>query len=233
MFNQSLSMDKEIQIYRMDRIQYFRQFMDTPEHTYSRFMLLHIIPDTFLDPSYKKNLYVMNRKREIYIRDLFEGAYCTDGLIPAVDGLRFVSHQNNREGRLFNNGIAEVFYPLHTLLNGLERYPSGRLAFLSLRDTIMQVVDKYLERMNNAIETSRVFVCVSIIGCLGVVTEDEFDADFRGVIDRNELICDPVCIEDYSNDEVVEDAKRELLLSYYLALGIQRRKELAQLIEQM
>ena len=91
----------------------------------------------------------------------------------------------------------------------------------------------YTRKRNGALETSRIFVCVSIIGCAGVVTEDEFDADFRGNIDRNELICDPVCIEDYSNDEIVEEAKRELLLNYYLALGIQRGKELSQLIEQM
>lgn len=49
MFNQSLSLDKEIRNYRIERIDYYRSQAETEQSIYSRFLLFHIIPETFLD----------------------------------------------------------------------------------------------------------------------------------------------------------------------------------------
>ena len=47
MFNQSLSLDKEIYNYRKERIQYYSEQSENKNDTFSRFLLLHIIPETF------------------------------------------------------------------------------------------------------------------------------------------------------------------------------------------
>lgn len=231
MFSQSLSMEKEIYNYRMERVRYFQQQEDTPEFKYSQFALLHIIPDTFLDSSYKKNLYLMQRKNQIFIGDLFQGVGCNDGPIPSVDGLRFTSYRNYAESRLFYNGIAEALIPIHGLINGFNQHPQGRLAFIPLWDMISGVIRKYVQRMRYIFDTTHIFVCISILGCKGVITEDELSADELGMIDRDVVICDPVSIEDFTDDEIVENSTKQLQIDYLLSLGIRYHDLLRKLID--
>lgn len=47
MFNQSLSLDKEIYKYRKERIEYYSEQSENKNDIFSRFLLLHIIPETF------------------------------------------------------------------------------------------------------------------------------------------------------------------------------------------
>lgn len=69
MFTQSLSMRKEIERYRKERIQYFQsQEIDNSEK-YSRILLIHILPDTFLDESYNKNMFLLYRKTSLKRQD--------------------------------------------------------------------------------------------------------------------------------------------------------------------
>ena len=230
MFSQSLSIEKEIHNYRMERVHFFQQQEDTPEHKYSQFMLIHIIPDTFLDSSYNKNLFVLQRTNQIRISDLFQGVSCNDGPIPAVDGLRFTSYRLNEESRLFNNGIAEAFIPLNYAIKPHREYPEGYFASAYIWEEIKTVIETYRQRMRDIFETKRLFLCVTIVGCKGVITEDEFYSEYKGLIDRNLLLCDPVSIEDYYNDEMSKKSIMILQLNYLLALGIQHQKIIQYLI---
>ena len=53
MFTNSLSLEKEVERFRRERIDSFRMQEDTEDYKYSKFMMLHIIPETFLDSNYK------------------------------------------------------------------------------------------------------------------------------------------------------------------------------------
>ncbi|MBR3017523.1 MAG: hypothetical protein IKH57_10695 [Clostridia bacterium] len=217
----------------MERIRFFQEQEDTPEQKYSRFMLLHIIPDTFLDSSYNKNLFILQRTNRIFISDLFQGVNCNDGPIPAVDGLRFTSYRLNEESRLFDNGIAEAFVPLNYAITSQRGFPEGYFASIYIWDKIKTVIEKYRQRMRYIFDTKRLFVCVTIIGCKGVVTEDEFSSDYKGMIDRNLMLCDPVIIDDYYNDEMSQKDMKKLQLNYLLALGIQYQKTIQDLIAEI
>ncbi len=233
MFTQSLSLENEIYNYRMERVQYFQQQEDTPEQKYSQFLLLHIIPDTFLDSSYNNNLFILQRKNQIYISDLFSGVNCTDGPIPTVDGVRFTSYNFNEESHLYNNGIAEAFVPLHNLIRTPKEFPKGYLASTNVWEKIEFVIAMYRRRMRYIFATKRLFVCVTIVGCKGIISEDSGFFDYRGLIDRNLIICDPVIIEDYYNDEVSDMEIKKLHLNYLLALGIQYQKSVRDLIAEI
>ena len=232
MFTQSLSMEKEIYNYRMERIRFFQQQEDTPDHSYSQFVLLHIIPDTFLDSSYNKNLFLLQRKSQIKIDDLFSGLYAISRMVPSVDGLRFTSNYNHDEGHLFNNGIAEALVTLNDLINGLDRYPKGRLANISLWEVIESTINKYIQRMQ-FLNTPRLYVGISIIGCKNVITEDVFPDSQRGTIDRDYVICDPISIEDFTNEEITSGAINRLHIDYLLSLGIRYQEDLRKLIDQV
>lgn len=62
MFTQAYSVELAIQHFREERIRSFMSEEDTSDHRYSRFLLLHMIPETFLNTAYNKNLYVLQKR---------------------------------------------------------------------------------------------------------------------------------------------------------------------------
>jgi len=49
--------------------------------------------------------------------------------------------------------------------------------------------------MKDILSTQRVYVCISIIGCQGVVTAKNSIAGVTASIDRNSLLCEPCVID--------------------------------------
>ena len=87
--------------------------------------------------------------------------------------------------------------------------------------------------MKNIIDTKRVFISISIIGCKDVATEDNFFRDYRGKIDREVMLCEPVVIENIENESFVDNALKRLQIEYALALGIKSSETLNKLIEEV
>lgn len=233
MFSQTLSLSKEIRAFRENRIHYFRSQEVDNDQKYSRFLLFHIVPDTFLDDSHSKNMFLLYRKNKLNPSGLFNSVFCDDGPVPSVDGIRFASYRNNEESRLFNNGVAEVFIPISTMIRINNDNPQGRIPYISLWEKTEPVIKAYINRMQTIIDSNRIFLCLSVIGCKNVATEGRPNENLYGIIDRDLVICDPVSIEDVSDESIVEESIKRQELDYLLALGIQYQPQISKLIDEV
>lgn len=230
MFVQSVALEKEIEKFRKERIAYFK------EQGIERFMLVHIIPDTFVDSSCNKLVYVLNRQKSKALSRIFEPAGCTYALCPIVDGF-FIRDTRNyyvREGRLFNNLILECYDSLekevepHSNHNGTFEY----FYYSDVWKLISDLFDSYISEMIHHLSTKRVFVCISIIGCKDVVSRTTEFQMYAATIEKSELLIDSCVLEDITNSKSLEQFKKYLNLNYYLSLGISEGKEFAELIKE-
>ena len=238
MFNQSISLDKEIYNYRKERIDHYKSLSENKDDVYSRFMILHIIPETFIDYDYNKNMYALCKTKNINFSSIFSEFRCNNTFIPCVDGLHFIpdSYYNSKaECYIRNNGIVECFTPLdEDLIFFNDKYPNGHIR----SDYIWTMVEKtcynYLKIYDQIHSNEIIYFCLSIIGAKGAVSQtpdDEGDIYYTGIIDRNNVICDPVIIENISNG--FENAIKKLHIEYLLSIGVKYDKELEELIHEL
>lgn len=234
MFNQSLSIENEVQNYRKQRIDYYRSQEDTEDYRYSKFLLLHIIPDTFTDSSYRKNVFLLQKQQPtLKFSQIFDGISCNNSAQPNVDGLRYMDYRNENQGTINNNGIAECFCPIHNLLKMDPQVSKDYLPSAYLWGLLEPVIRQYVDIMKNVLSTKRLFLGISVLGCKDVMSEINFDTVTIGHIDRNTIICPPTAIENYSNEDEFETSLKWLQIEYYLSLGIKTSKSLTSLIEEV
>ena len=237
MFNQSLSLDKEIYKYRNERISYFQAMEDDDNHTYSQFLLLHIIPETFMNSSYNECIFILEKNGNYKFSDICSEFDCTTRSIPCVDGLRFngdVNYGHSAVCHINNNKLVECFFPLrHTLNIGYSKNPNGSLAWEYVWKKIWGAVCKYCNIFKPLLGNQRVFVCISIVGCKGVSSSSEVE-EFRSVysssIDRNLLLCNPIVLEDIDSDDAQETMGKKLYIEYMLSIGKKYNKDLEKYI---
>lgn len=235
MFNKSMSIEKEVQLYRENRISYYKEMQKEEDVTCSPFLLLHIIPDTFMDSYYNKNLFIIEKQERISFYKIFSEIGCSSWSIPNVDGLRFYIYNSNVECQVGNNGICELYFPLYESISfgRSEKYPNGYFPSEYVWEKLKPVVENYISSMKNILHSNRVFVCVSIIGCKDVATEDSWGVVHSGKIDRNNVICLPVVFDNILDEENVYLAIKQFQIEYYLALGMKNSKELKELIKEV
>lgn len=225
MFNQSLSLDKEIYNYRMDRINFYRNQEDDEQYTYSQFLMLHIIPETFLDPAYNQNMLALEKNKGMQFSSVFSEFYCSTYSIPCVDGLRFVPYSKQypkSECYIYNNGIAECFFPMRESLNyGSDKYPDGYISWKYVWDKICGTVYKYNETCKSLCSETKLYVCLSIVGCKGVRStgEEAFFHNYIGKIDRNLILCNPISIDNIESKEEEELLLKKLYIEYMISIG--------------
>lgn len=221
MFTQSLSLEKEIEYFRRDRIQYFLEQEDTNDHRYSRFLLLHIIPETFLNSTYDKNLFLMEKRENVKFGSIFSAARCNSFYQPSVDGIRSVNTESGTECLLFNNGISELYFPLesnYVVDVFSEKHPNGILSFDSLRDSWPEFIMAYFSLFPQHYKANRYFVCASVIGCKGVTSLPSRISLAMPIVDRNTIICPPTVF--WSNRGEEDKNMKMFELNCALALGI-------------
>lgn len=233
MFAQSQSLEKGIQQFRKERIDFFRSQEDTPEFRYSKFLLLHIIPDTFMDTSYNNKLFVVSQKKDIKFSDIFYYLSCQYIYSPTVEGLKFPKYMNSGEGLLYNNGIAEAFCPYYDRLTLSSPSDLNQIfATTATWNMIENIVNAYIEKMKDIISAERVFVAISLIGLKNVKINN--DDGFRQiVIDRDELLLNPIEIDNIKDEETVIRALKMQKIDYSLALGISNSSTLNTLIKEI
>ena len=172
MFTQSLSMEKEIEHFRRERIDYYRGQEDNKTFDYSKFLLFHIIPETFLDSSYNQPMFALEQKGHCF-SGIFNSFWCNTYSFPMVEGIRYKAARFNAECRLYNSGIAEVFFPLLTYLGcDYSAYESGFFDQQAIWENICSTISEYIKRLTAVLETRKLYVCITIIGCKGVATEN-------------------------------------------------------------
>lgn len=100
-------------------------------------------------------------------------------------------------------------------------------------DDISPMAKQYIRVMQDVIETKRIFLCISILGCKNTITNYGEFREVIGRIDRDSILCNPVVIEDLENEDSVDIAIKRLQIEFYLALGIRRSEELDKLIAEV
>ena len=223
MFVQSNTLDEEIVKFREKRISELRK---TGDQRYHRFMLFHMIPESFL--SERKQLFVLERQRHQSFRAVFTGTGLDSNSIPCVDGLRYVNAYGDEEAILYNNGIAEFILPLNNYLTNTE---SG-LFFCNdkIWNCIENVVQGYQTVIPDLFGNQRYFGCICIIGCKYAISECADYPKMNTEIDREELVCHPVAFMNIIDKDSFYSDLKNLHLEYYLAIGIRRNDKFRGLI---
>ena len=225
-FNHYLSLDKEIFNYRKERIQFYSEH--TGKDTDSRFLLLHIIPATFANPSFNNNMFSMSQKKGVDFSSIISDFVHCPKINPCVDGVRFTSKDDVTDGSecyINNNGIVECFEPLsESVFSDSHKYPDGVFASGKYWTKIYNTLNTYRNVFKQIIKEEKVFVCISIIGCKGIPTQESQFVGYipsPSIIDRNKVICNPILFENLNDVDEFELKKKMLQTSYFHSLGIQ------------
>lgn len=238
MFNQSLSLDKEIHNFRMDRLNYYRSQEDDANCTYSRFLLVHFIPETFIDANYNQNMLALVKINKIRFSSLFESFHFGNWFSPCADGLRFKSVSltgEKSEGYVFNNGIVECFFPLYLHIDLInEKYLKGSLLWGIIWEKIEIMYGQYVSIFKNINAGERIFTCLSVVGCKNVVTEyNNFGYGYLREIDRDVVVCPPVVCESLGDKDNVEISIKKLHIEFLTSIGVNNDKALNELIKEI
>lgn len=239
MFNQSLSLEKEICNYRKERIEYYKNQAEADNNSCSCFLLFHIVPETFLDTSYNKNMFVLDKFNGRDFSQIFSEFCCATTAIPCVDGLRYVQYDSRYEPSecyIYNSGIVECYYVLDDTVRHVDenKYPNGFIPWKYIWDKLQNTYEKYKEKFKDIYSDDKIYLCVSIVGCKGVTSEDKMGY-FRhmGKIDRDLVMCSPVCINNLNDDNENELILKKLYIEYLLSIGVRKDEELTKLIKEV
>lgn len=229
MFIQSTALEKEIERFRRERIEFFRN------RGQKRFMLIHVIPDTFTDSSFNKLVFILNRQTNNSLSSMFQSIGFLENPVPMVDGLlrRAEGQKFHRECRLFNNFVAEVYDSLQDVVVRIQQSSDDeRLEWNYVHDEIISFTNNAIPELIKHIATKRVFVCISIVGFLGVSTQMGPHNATVSAIDRTDLLISPCVFLDAADSDEFEEAMKRLELEYYLSLGITSNSKISPLINE-
>ena len=189
-----------------------------------------MIPETFLDSSYNKPIFYHYRKG-VQFNSLFAPFGCAYRPLPTVSGIRYADRQIGVEGRLQDNGIAELFFPLQDTIDFSDANPGGFLPALYLWDKIESFTRAYAQISDLLADSVRVFAGLSIVGCKNVKTDNDWLA--AGSIDRHMLICEPVSFENMADGEHLEYDIKKFKLETLLSLGVHSTEEVRKLLSEV
>lgn len=215
-FLHSNLLSEEVKRFRKERLlSYIEEYPDTP------FAIIQVIPEDFLNDAALTILYNEYKDKNIKFHDLFNGL-CYGHIVPNVDGICFPDYHNDYGVflQLFNNGISELFYRLD--LDIRVRQGEKWLWAPGILEKMRELVED-TKKLYSLLERHAVaYVCVTISGCKGLWSDEDFRTDYFGKVDRNEINCMPVEIHDITDDEMVEEAinKCKMIINY----SVGRRK---------
>lgn len=236
MFNQSLTLDKEIYNYRMERIEHYKKQSETKDDAYSQFMMLHIIPETFLDSSYNQNMFAVEKINGIRFSPIFSSWYCNSTSIPCVDGLKYIANNQKisvAECSIKNNAVIECFLSLALEISPhkSDKFPNGYLPWKYIWEKIESVCSNSFDIYQKICPDTLFYVAISFVGCKDVITERREEFLYLGKIDRNNVICSPIAINDLSNDDERSLFEKKLYIEYLLSIGRKNDEVLSQYIQ--
>lgn len=238
MFNQSLSLEKEIYNYRKERIDYYKNQEETENEVTPRFMLVHVIPETFLDSSYNQNMFIINKTGGKKFSTMFSNVGCNTCCTPCVDGLRFIPYGDSlyqSECYINNNGVVECYMHLDDILLhiGSDRYPEGYIPYVCVWEMIEPVFKGYAEKFKQMYPNEKVYMCVSIVGCKDIISEFGDITAFQKKIDRNIIQCAPVIVNNLEDDDEMQLVTKKLYIEFLLSIGVTNNSELKKIIQEV
>lgn len=230
MFNSSMTFEYELKKFREERITYYKSMSEDADDEYSKFVLVHLVPRTFIDPATYRQVYMELVTGQRAYLTLVNGTYMNNATIPNVDGITFVGYETTAEARLFNKGIFEVFYPKSDFCYELN--DEKHLYSADVWEEIERLICNY---NNTFIENgmfSKYYICISVIGCMGVVSEDNPYRRSSVKVDRNNILCPPVEVYLRNDDCLSQDGVTEAQLNYLMSLGLRDSHELGCIISE-
>ena len=227
MFIQSRVLEDEIQGFRKKRIEYFE---NQGNQALKRFMLFHIIPESFLND--RQPLFLIEQQQHRSFGSVFSGARIDTFSLPCVDGLRYENITGDEKAILYNNGIAELLLPLDIYVLPQQ---DGELWFYAdeIWEYVESVLQGYQSIMPDFFGNQRCFGCISIIGCKDAGTEHNGHGRQVTKIDRDEIIIPPISLEDLEDEEAFNQSLKRLHLEYLLSIGIRRSEIAKELINEI
>ena len=121
--------------------------------------------------------------------------------------------------------------PLKTYIGMIRERPY--LYSTDVWEKIEYVSQGYQAIMNEFYGNQRYFGCVSIVGCKDITSEGSDLPRFETVIDRNEIMCEPIVFTKIEEKPVFYLDLKWLHLEYLLALGIKRNSLVKEQIEKV
>ena len=229
MFNQSISLEKSVNDYVEGRINHYR-FND--DLIGDQFVHIAIIPESFIDSNRKYNVFLLDRNKTVDFGSVFNSVNCNHISIPCVDGMRFVPECEDldyAECYVKNSGIVEMSL---SLVNHIGR--NNFLPWEWLWKRINDICLRYINMFKTLSSSERCFVCLSLVGCKDVETDnDDYINDYIGRIDRDVIICDPIVLNMNSDNSEGYYLLKKLKLSFLLSIGVKYSKELNALINEL
>ncbi|MBQ6392176.1 MAG: hypothetical protein IJH60_01550 [Eubacterium sp.] len=191
-----------------------------------------------MDNEYELRYLPLERNGTHRFSEIFSTLTCSGASIPCVDGIRYIPYSEYyapAECYIKNNGIVEACLSLDKhLRKESEKYPDGFLSWGWLWNKISDICYNYIKTFTTINTGERVFICLSIVGCRNVVTEDkEFSFDYMGRIDRDEVICDPIEIIKLNDEIEMDHVLKELHIAFLLAIGVKYDDSLKHLIDEV
>ena len=188
MFLSSKVLEDTIKDFRGKRI---KDYYNEQSETHNRFMMFHIIPETFL--YFRRQLFLIEKEKHITFSKIFSGTGINSQSLPCVDGLRFESYGRNSQAILYDNGTAEFILSLDRYI--FDKNGHKCLARDEMWEHIEAVINGYQGMILDTFGKQRYFGCISIVGCKNLVSEDDIFSNCIKV-DRNQIICPPVAFSD-------------------------------------
>lgn len=228
MFNNSLSLEQSVQDYIFERVNYYRY---KNEVCGERFIHICIIPETFKDSYYNHNMFLLEKEQNMKFGHIFNTINCNTLSIPCVDGIHFIPWSEDvdyADCYVKNSGVIEACISLKKCIHN-SHMPWGYLW-----DRLDDVYSEGLRLCKSIGVEGKLFLCLSIIGCKGLISDsNESTYDYIGLVDRDEIYCDPIAVEISDDSEIVSNALKQLNLIFLLSIGVKRKKELTDLIREL
>lgn len=229
MFNSSMTFEYELKKFREERIAYYKSMSEDADDEYSKFVLVHLVPRTFTDPATYRQVYMDYLTQGTQYSNLASGTTVSGTIIPNVDGITFTNSYSKSECRFYNNGVFETFISKVKFVGKLK---SGKIFFAY--EAVWEEINKLLYNYNcmfcEDASLSKYYICISIIGCKGLVTEEDYFRDASVAIDRNTVMCSPVEVNLTSKNFVSHNSVLQAQLNYLLSLGIRDSKKISNII---
>lgn len=222
MFNQSLALADEIKRFRKEKANdIIRDKVDEETKQYHPFALIQIIPESFMDVNTHMSLYDMFLRKEINFTQTF--SCCFRHAVPNVDGVSYPNYgyDNGVLFQAYNSGIIEEQYEISIRDNGNKSW----IGVSSLKDQITGLIEGSSHFYKRIGRNVKVYICISIFGCKGKCSDEDFERNYLGIVDRNEIYCMPLEVMNLSDEDQVTAAVAQADIIVDNALGRHRLGE--------
>lgn len=218
MFNQSLLLSEQIENFRCKRVELcnnkegIASFMKSDS-----FSLVHIIPEFAFTNPFFFNPYDEWESRRIKFSFIFTNN-SFGVMVPNVDGIAYKAYENKRYIQIFKSGIVEKYIPI----NPREVEGNSGMFSIPVVSIYEQIISIFEETIRLYIEldiSAPIYIVSSIKNCKGCRTENNFYNDYQGFVDREEVCCMPIVIQNIHDSEEVEKAKQLIKNELFTSLG--------------